>query len=294
MEKVFIVWVTLALFPGWGFNRSEGVSSSKEDVDSLVVLFSWNTKSALESCKCPYSPSGGLSRRAAIIEREKKSNPHLLLLDLGRIVGGKDALSKLKIYKNMEILGYLGYAAIGVCLSDLRFGRAFWEDIRLRSPVPFVLATLVDLDGNSSAEPFIVKKFGNLKVGVIGITGMSGFVPADLDSTVRSDWILLDPFERTKDVVGSIRREVDIVVLLSDLSGSAHRKLVESIEGIDILISSATNEAFREIWGEDIEKRFGSPKFELKIENTYVYNASVLGRGGGRLGKLKLKLRGEG
>ncbi len=267
------------------------LDTAQPATDNLSILFSWNTRSALEPCSCPSNPSGGVSRRAFIIENERTYNPNLLVLDLGKIVGKKDRLSKLEVYKNLEILGALGYAAIGVCLSDLRFGRIFWEEVRHRSPLPFLSANLVYRGEEGSLfKSFIVEHVGNLKIGIIGITGRSGFISAAMDSIICSDWVLLDPFETVRDVIEFIEQEVDLIIVISNLSGQANKSLIERVERIDLLMSSAANDAFRDIWGEDVERRFGPPELHLKIGGTHLYNASVLGHGGARLGRICLKI----
>ena len=215
----------------------------------------------------------------------------MLVLDLGKIVGKRDRLGKLEIYKNLEILGLLGYAAIGVCLSDLRFGRIFWEEVQHHSPLSFLCANLVHREeGRSLFRSFIIAHVGNLKIGIIGITGRTGFVSAEMDSTICADWVLLDPLETARKVIRSIEQEVDLIVMISNLSGQANKSLIERVEHIDVLMSSATNDAFRDIWGEDVERRFGPPEFYLKIGETHLYNASVLGHDGRKLGRIRLRM----
>ncbi|HID94650.1 MAG TPA: hypothetical protein EYP53_01145 [Candidatus Latescibacteria bacterium] len=297
LATVFLVFFSVFLY---GLNAKGGSLSPASPgtgdqevpdapMDSLTILLSWNTRSELDPCACPLKPSGGLSRRASIIRYERMLNSNLLLLDAGRIVDRDDFSSRLKIYENLKVLKYLGYAAVGISLFDLRFGKAFWKDVSHRSLLPLLSANLLSRTGQYSAQPFVIKQVGKFNVGVVGITGFSGFIPAEVDSTIRSDWVFLNPVEISKDVISSIREEVDIIILLSDLSGSANKHLVEVVEGIDILISSATADAFRDIWGDDVEKRFGPPQFQLRVGNTYLYNSSVLGHGGERLGKIVLK-----
>ncbi|MEA3559984.1 MAG: hypothetical protein U9R75_12090, partial [Candidatus Thermoplasmatota archaeon] len=90
-----------------------------------------------------------------------------------------------------------------------------------------------------------------------------------------------------------IEQEVDLILVISNLSGQANKALIEHVGRIDLLMSSAANDAFRDIWGEDVERRFGAPQLHLKIGETHLYNASVLGRSGRKLGKICLKVDGN-
>jgi 2',3'-cyclic-nucleotide 2'-phosphodiesterase/3'-nucleotidase len=94
--------------------------------------------------------------------------------------------------------------------------------------------------------PYKIVQRNGLDIGLIGLIGGTQFSGTKLPEGVEVRWS--DPFEAAKRVVPEIRDQVDLVVLMSQMSHGDTDKLIQEVEGIDVALYG--NNA---PWREDAE-----------------------------------------
>jgi len=200
----------------------------------VAVVLSGETHAMLYPCSCPKEADGGIARRASLIKELRKKNPHTLVLDAGSFFAGglKDEytqntqLDRQRTLVNLKALDLMGYDAVCVGDDEFNFGREFLEENIGKTNIAFLCANIA-LKG---ALPYIVKEMAGIKIGIIGVISLNsqpkagGIKFSDPEAAVR---------KTVKELKG---KGVGIIVLLSQLSESDSLRLVNGLEGIDILV----------------------------------------------------------
>ena len=107
-------------------DRLETVVSALESGEppAVVILYTGGTESHLEPCGCYQEQSGGLPRRAYVIDEIRKRGFPTLLVDAGNIFDGDAEIDARRCETNMKALAAMGYSAVGLSASDLAYDHA--------------------------------------------------------------------------------------------------------------------------------------------------------------------------
>lgn len=149
----------------------------------------------------------------------------------------------MKVKFLLHGMSLLGYDAINLGEKDLQYGRKFLEQLRDEYNLPFV-STNVYLAGTKKlfARPYIIRNYGNLKVGIFGITDNT-----NVEKIIfNTGFTITDPIQAAKPAVEYLRRNVDVVVALSHLGIHGARELARKVPGIDIIISGHNRTVMQE------------------------------------------------
>ena len=103
--------------------------------NTLTVVYSGNTDGELEPCGCSvHGNSGGILRRATVIDHLREQIPGLYLISSGGLVVSWAPQDRLTGRYILQGVAALDYDAVGVQWSDLAYG----EDYLLKASVPWV------------------------------------------------------------------------------------------------------------------------------------------------------------
>jgi 2',3'-cyclic-nucleotide 2'-phosphodiesterase (5'-nucleotidase family) len=197
--------------------------------DRLVVLSTADVLGKTSPCGCS-TPRGGLARRASFVDSIRASYGQVMLVDAGGYFPIEDGHEDVALFM-MDAMRMIGMDAVTVAERDLRFGRSFLVENARSRKVPTVCANLHDASGGTTLfPPYLIKKVGNVQVGVFGlITDRGGYGPAT-DSIQVSD-------PAARSAVQEMRaRGASVVVLLSQLGKVESEDLVAAVDGIDAVI----------------------------------------------------------
>ncbi len=133
----------------------------------------------------------------------------------------------------MDGMKLLGTDAVGLGDRDLKFGYAFLKSQVKRTHLPVVSANLIDKRTKLPAfEPSLVKRVGNVTVGVFGLISDK----VDL-GPARDSFAVQDPQLAAKRAVLDLKkRGATVIVLLSQLGKVESEDLVTAVDGIDAVI----------------------------------------------------------
>jgi 2',3'-cyclic-nucleotide 2'-phosphodiesterase (5'-nucleotidase family) len=179
---------------------------------------------------------GGLSKKAYQIKtvRETQKQP-VLVLDSGNLLFKKSTIPQGESRETITASGIIDaydkmeYDAVAVGPLDLVAGTDFLKQ-QNNSRFPWISANLVDADNVPVFKSFIVKKTGQLKTGIIGLTHRAAFLPPDLHAL---DWQTILP-----TLVQKLSKECDHIILLSNLPGKENIDIAQSYPDIHIIISA--------------------------------------------------------
>jgi 2',3'-cyclic-nucleotide 2'-phosphodiesterase (5'-nucleotidase family) len=240
-----------------------------------------------------YAGKGGFSRIATAIRDLKAKDPATLAVDSGDYLQGSPYFNFYKGEVEMKMMQASGFDAITIGNHEFDNGV---DD--LAKVLPYYKGTLVTTNMTFSpevAQRYTVKKIGNVRVGMFAlITEVNGLVSAPNFKGAR----YYDPIATAKAAVAKLKKESDVVVLLShmgtvppyaDEAADDHdteeeqitdEKLAAAVPGIDVIISGHTHVMIKK------------PKVIYNKRNgdkTFIVSS---GMGGGFLGKADIAIDG--
>jgi 5'-nucleotidase len=180
-------------------------------------------------------PDGGVARRATLIRDFRKQMKTVLVLEAGSsLASGPDDgnaqsedLDKKRSGIYLEALKLMNYDAVLVDGQAFAFGEKFIEPYR--ASLPFVSANI-----SGAAAPFVIREFGGLRVGIIGITEASAVKKG------ARDW--REPAAVLRQLIAELKKkDVGIVILLSAQTPQEDEKMLKDLKGIDIVINGSKN-----------------------------------------------------
>ena len=129
---------------------------------SVVILYTGGTKSHLEPCGCYQEQSGGLPRRAYIVEQIRQYGIPTLLVDAGNIFDGKEKIDAKRCEVNLKAMSAMGYDAAALSQADLSYGDVYLRQQRAVATFPFLTST-----ENDFTQPFVVKSVGQRTIAFV-------------------------------------------------------------------------------------------------------------------------------
>jgi len=236
----------------------------------ITILYTGSTHAMLYPCKCPLASDGGLSRRSTLIKELRKKYPDLILLDAGSFFAGgpldeytqNQELDKKRTLFNLKAMELMGYDAVAVGEDEFNFGRGFLEEIISKTKIGFLSCNIK----SEKFLPYIIKQIKDMKIGIIGVSRL--FDLQKLDGLE-----IIEPSVAVKNTVEQLKqKDVDLIVLLGELSSQEEDKIIREVKGIDLLIEG---------YNTNRKDPFA------KIGSLLIVNADWQGKS---LGKLTLKI----
>jgi hypothetical protein len=201
----------------------------------ITILYTGDTHAMLYSCNCPKEPNGGVSRRATLIKRFRKENPATLVLDSGGFFasGIMDEYSQniqldmQRTSANLKAMELMQYDALALGDNEFNFGREFLEANIAKYKLNFLSANVKSV----KVLPYLIKEVGGTKIGIVAVSPVA-------DPQKYGTLHLVDPDSAVAWAISELRKQsVELIVVLSGLSDSDNRKLLQDLEGINIIIS---------------------------------------------------------
>ena len=232
---------------------------------------------------------GGLARLAAALADEREAGPSIVISRGTR--SARAAGEGLEGRAWLDALENMGLAVSAVGLGELRY----YDDLaayRLHksSGIAFVSANLVKAETASSSAPvsvlppFVVREAGGVRVGFLGLT--RGSYGRYLTAGRWKGLAIVDPVAAALKRIPELRRQADLVVVLSELDEEDNARLRNSARGIDVLF--AEDEPFLPVSLEPKTVRVSEearPRFAACLMTATEFQASIT-RVTARLGRL--------
>lgn len=129
---------------------------------AVVILYTGGTKS-LEPCGCYQEQSGGLPRRAYLMEQIRLQEYPTLVVDAGDIFNGTQAIDAQRCQVNLKAMSAMRYDAVALSQNDLTYDDAYLTEHRQHASFPFLA------QNRPATQSFIVKQVGDLSVTFVGM-----------------------------------------------------------------------------------------------------------------------------
>ena len=129
---------------------------------SVIILYTGGTRSHLEPCGCYKEQSGGLPRRAHLVEQIREYGFPMILVDAGNIFDGKEDIDAKRCQVNLKAMSAMGYDAVALSQTDISYGDAYLSQQRAIATFPFLTST-----ENDFTQPFVIKNIGQHTVAFV-------------------------------------------------------------------------------------------------------------------------------
>ncbi len=191
---------------------------------------------------------GGVAARAALIEKIRKEEEHVLLFDAGDIFQGTPYFNIYKGEPEIKAMSMMGYDAATMGNHDFDAGVDGFARQLPHASFPILTANY-DFTGTSlehKTRPYQIFKKGDIKIGVFGLgIQLNGLVPADAYGITK----YLDPLPIAKMLSETLKKKkgCDMVICLSHLgyrySGNKVSDCIiaKESEYIDLIIGGHTH-----------------------------------------------------
>ena len=203
-------------------DRLETVLSALKNGEppSVIILYTGGTKSYLEPCGCYQEQSGGLSRRASVVNEIRKLGFPTLLVDAGDIFDGDAEIDAKRCKVNLTAMSTMGYDAVALSKSDLTYDDTYLRQQRAVATFPFLAPSTI---GEDFTQPFVIERIGQYTIGFV-----TGVVNKEMVSLRRS---------RDHNHRDGMPPTADVIVALGDPEGTEHIDVVIRRAEIEVVVS---------------------------------------------------------
>jgi 2',3'-cyclic-nucleotide 2'-phosphodiesterase / 3'-nucleotidase / 5'-nucleotidase len=203
----------------------------------------------------------GLAKVATLVRQVRSERGQVLLLDAGDCIQGSALELTYRAREHalpepmMAAMNEIGYDAMAVGNHEFDFGLEALEQARGEAKFPWLAANIVRDDGQPAFGTSLVKRYGDVTVGVVGICTPA--VPSMVDSVKIAGLRFESPVEVARREVARLRgtEHCDVVVVLAHSGLGAGpdedsaeapdenwgRRLAQDVPGIDLVVLGHTH-----------------------------------------------------
>lgn len=181
----------------------------------------------------------GYARIATLVQAERAANPHVLLLEAGDAFHGQTIANLSRGQAIVEIMNVLQYDAMVPGNHDFNFGQERLRELAGLARFPLLAA---NIEG-SNLPSHIIRTVGGRRIAIIGVA-----TPETAYKTHPRNVVGLtfrNPAESLSRLVGSLRAQADLVVVLAHLGQDGDytsRTLARDVQGIDLIIDGHSHD----------------------------------------------------
>jgi 2',3'-cyclic-nucleotide 2'-phosphodiesterase (5'-nucleotidase family) len=204
--------------------------------ERLTIIFSSDLLGRVRSCGCTVEDMGGLGRRASYTEDVRNSVRNLLVLDAGDAFGLELSYTQAEAELTFDSYELLGLDVFTPGEIDFIFGLDFLKRLAEQVTFDIVAANLVDPETNEPifAPSYVVRELeGGTTIGITGILDDTIRFPGYIDT---SRFTIISHEETLRRVLVNMKREADILILLSHMGLERSRTLAGKFTDFDLVI----------------------------------------------------------
>jgi 5'-nucleotidase len=185
----------------------------------------------------PYKDIGGIARRATLVKRIRQElqarRATTWLVDIGDYSDGTPFSTEYHGAADVAAMNAAGYDLGTIGNHEFNNSASQLEKLIASTRYQLVCAnTLLRSTGKPLVKPFVVRRVGGVRVGVFGLTTHeAASYPAGKEAVDVGDEI-----ESARQTVRLLRKQADIVVLLSHAGEDMDERLAAEIPGIDVIV----------------------------------------------------------
>lgn len=200
-----------------------------------------------------YATLGGWARLASTIDQVRRQRDNVTLLHAGDAVQGGLYFMKYGGRPEMELLDRLGFDAMTLGNHEFDKGAPFLAGFLKYTKVP-ILGANVDASGvpglAERIRPYTILKYGDERVGVIGLTTPDTRFISSPGPGVRFGDVVATARQYVRELEGM---GIDKIILLTHIGYENDKELAAAVPGVDIIVGGHSHT----LLGRDMVCDFG-------------------------------------
>ena len=178
---------------------------------------------------------GGISYlawKADILRKEKPT----IFLAAGDMIQGSTWANIFEGKSVIEVMNEMRFDAMVVGNHEFDFGQAVLKKRISQAAFPVLGA---NVEGMPTLKPYVIKEVDGVKIAVIGVVTEDAPVTTHPKNMVGLR--VLPPIETVQKYVRELRKNVDVIVVLSHIGFNVDLLLAEKVKGIDVIVGGHTH-----------------------------------------------------
>lgn len=180
------------------------------------------------------------------MKEDREASETVLLLDGGNTLLGDRLAQETQGKAIVEAMNHLGYDAMALGDQDFRLGLDVLRQRMEEAGFPILSANVV-IAGTEQlfTTPYVIKKIGDHKAAIIGLTNQEAAQAAG--GTIA----VLSPLEALEHFMDEVSKEADIIIVLSHLGMEVDLQLASEVKGIDLIVGGQSRDILNPpLWNE--------------------------------------------
>lgn len=243
MKKLIFILLTGIILGCSQIEKTKAQTKKEKDYE-LIIISTANGKG---------NPNGGLkySRISTIIKKAKRKygEKNVLYLDGGGNFSGNELSEKTEGASSVTILNGVKLLATTLGKGDFKYDLEGIEKIKNKANFNIITTNIKKTNGKLFSEPYIIKKVGDKKIGIIGL--VSPNIYNDLEVKDKEKISIESPIIFAKSAVRELKRKkVDLIIALSSLGNKededwelTNKGIAKALREIDLIIDSGESKS---------------------------------------------------
>ncbi|MDP4094810.1 MAG: 5'-nucleotidase C-terminal domain-containing protein [Bacillota bacterium] len=175
----------------------------------------------------------GMPVMKSVIDGIRKDNKNTLLLDSGDMFHGTNEANVNKAEGVVQVANKMGYDAMTVGNHDFDFGLDRLVQINSELKFPMLSANIYK-DGKPLFKEYEIVNVGGKKVALFGMTVQDALMYTNSRDTEGIS--IEDPVKTAERLVPILKKQADVVILISHLGDEVDKQVVDKVDGIDLIL----------------------------------------------------------
>jgi len=186
---------------------------------------------------------GGLARLASLVKQIRAEMPNVLLFDSGDWASGTVEAYLTSGRSIAQAINSLGYNAVCIGNHEFDWGQENARELLKSLRTPVVCANLLDAATGKpwgELKPYLLMTVNGVRIAVFGLITLE---------TLKYEWPSFleglrfeDPIATAAKLVPELRKQADLVILLSHLGLKLDQQLAAAVPGIDIILGGHSHD----------------------------------------------------
>jgi len=236
VHPVILSVLVVFAIAGTGCSRGERATDERDHREHLTIIYTSDLLGKVRSCGCAVEDVGGLGRRVSYVEDVRGSVRNLLVFDVGDAFGLDLSYSRAEAELTVDSYELMGLDVFTPGETDFIFGLDFLKDLAERATFDIVAANILDpATGKPVFGPrYVVRELKDgIRIGVTGVLDDAIRFPGYIDT---SHFTVAPPEETLREVITAMKREADILILLSHMGLERSRVVAGAFGEFDLII----------------------------------------------------------
>jgi Cytochrome c554 and c-prime len=203
------------------------------DHNSLTILVSGDTAGWITPCGCAANQSGGLARRATLINGCGDAD-QILYLDAGGSAAGTSEYQQVKLEAILRGLQKMNLAAHNIGSAESALSPEQLASLAEKTGVTWLSANLQPAAATPPKDHLVIERDG-VRIAVTGVI--------DPALVTNDAWIADEPVNAILKALVDVRADVTVVLAYFDEAGL--RSLAESLPEVDFIVGGPTGQAMK-------------------------------------------------